>query len=104
MSEDRYLFVDGAHLRHNFLDVLSKWGDGDPPELSVEDVKTHFNAGKCFYYDAIDDRQKPGEDDQSFRARVGAEEAFHERVQRIYGTHVRLGSVTGTLKNRRQKQ
>src|SRR5437870_1340705 len=98
MNLERYLFIDAGHLRRYFVDSLHAWS-GVTPELVIDQVKTTFDAGKCFYYDAIDDERRPNEDEVAFHAHLAAEEAWFDKVQRTDATHVRLGSVTGTQKN-----
>lgn len=67
-------------------------------------VKNAFHALKCFYYDCLDDIKRSGETDFDFNARVAQQEAFFNNIRELFGTHVRLGSLTGTAKNKRQKK
>jgi uncharacterized LabA/DUF88 family protein len=103
MSEPTYLFIDGGHLRRNYTDTVRRWFGSDG-EIRIDTVKTTFSAHKCFYYDSIDDIPHDGERLADCEARVRKQEEVFNRIQSIYGTHVRLGSMTGTRKNKRQKQ
>jgi uncharacterized LabA/DUF88 family protein len=103
MGDQTYLFIDGGHLRKYHAEATQRWF-GQPADLDVDQVKQRLSATKCFFYDCVDDIQAAGETPQEFKARVDAQEAWFDKVQALSGTHVRLGSMTGTRKNKRQKQ
>lgn len=100
----RYLFVDAAHLRPNFVDVTQRWF-GHDVTLDVGLLRILFTATKVFYYDSIDDLQRQGETSEAFDARVKAQEAALRDINAIPNTHVRYGSITGRdRRKRRQKE
>jgi uncharacterized LabA/DUF88 family protein len=103
MAEQTYLFIDGGHLRRYYTDFAKKWFNSQG-DIDFLEIKTALNATKCFYYDCVDDIQGESEPEPDFKARVAAQEEFFERIQEVQGTHVRLGSMTGQRKNKRQKQ
>lgn len=103
MQEHTYLFIDGGHLRRNYTATVQRWY-GNEGAIELKLVKDSFGANKCFYYDCVDDICGEQEGQLDFEARVAREEAFFDAIQEIPGTHVRLGSMTGTRKNKRQKQ
>jgi uncharacterized LabA/DUF88 family protein len=103
MGDQTYLFVDGGHLRKNYTETMLQWS-GSEGDLDLERVKQQHGANKCFYYDCVDDVRKPGEGDEAYRQRVAAQEERYNTIQRLHATHVRLGSMTGTGKKKRQKQ
>lgn len=98
-----YLFVDGGHLRKHYAECMQKW-TGGAGALNLERLKGQVGAQKCFFYDCIDDIRREGETDAVFSARVTEQEEYFDRLTAVYGTHLRLGSMTGTMKKRRQKQ
>jgi uncharacterized LabA/DUF88 family protein len=99
----KYLFVDAGHLRANFERATRLWcgavGKFDPAQL-----RSLFGVQKVFYYDSIDDATRSGESESDYAARVEKQERFFREVSSVYATHVRLGSITGTGKKRRQKE
>jgi uncharacterized LabA/DUF88 family protein len=99
----KYLFVDAGHLRANFESATRLWcgavGEFDPTQL-----RSLFGVQKVFYYDSIDDAKRAGESDSDYAARVEKQERFLREVSSVFATHVRLGSITGTGKKRRQKE
>jgi hypothetical protein len=97
---DRYLFVDAGHLRY-YRDTMRDWF-GEEPDLEYGTLKA--NAFKCFHYDCLDDLPRSGEGDPDRQTRIAMQEAEFSRIRSIPGTHVRLGSLTGSDKNRRQKE
>jgi uncharacterized LabA/DUF88 family protein len=103
MIEQTYLFIDGGHLRRYYFESVSEWFEGQS-ELDFNIVKNAFRALKCFYYDCLDDIKRNGETDSDFSMRVAKQEAYFNEIRELYGTHVRLGSLTGSAKNKRQKK
>jgi uncharacterized LabA/DUF88 family protein len=103
MHDPTYAFIDGGHLRTNYDDSISKWCR-QPGQIDFSMVKALTRAQKCFYYDCLDDVRRDTDDDISFQSRIAAQELVFDQIQAIEGTHVRLGSMTGTAKNRRQKK
>src|SRR5262245_16751730 len=81
LSEQISLFVDGGHLRQNYAQTMMQWS-GSPGDLMAEDVRVHFGAYKCFFYDCLNDIQDSAESDTDFEKRIRAEEAFFDRIQR----------------------
>jgi|SRR5262249_8687979 len=99
----RYLFVDGRYLRADYSRTIREWF-GNDGEIDFVQVKNHFGADKMFYYDCLDDQQHPGESASDFASRVAKQEEEFNKIQRISGSHIRLGSITGTKRNKRQKK
>jgi uncharacterized LabA/DUF88 family protein len=99
----RYLFVDAGHLRANFERVTQLWC-GTVGEFNPAQLRSLFGVQKVFYYDSIDDAVRPGESDSDYAARIDKQERFFREVSSVYATHVRLGSISGTGKKRRQKE
>lgn len=98
-----YLFVDGAHLNGNYQRVTSPWFNGEG-KLDFTKIKVTFDAQKCFYYDCLDDIKGQEESDSAYAKRVEEQEAFFNSISEIPGWHVRLGSLSGKGKKRRQKE
>jgi hypothetical protein len=107
MAQENYMFIDGAHFRRYYVETVQKWF---PPGMvadwnsAIDWSRVIGGPDKCFYYDCVDDQQKEGESDAACAARVGAQEEYFASIKRMKGTHVRLGSLTGAKKNRRQKK
>ena len=99
----RYLFIDGRYLRADYSRTVRAWF-GNDGEIDLALVKKHFGADKMFYYDCLDDQQHSGESPSDFAARVAKQEEEFNKIQRISGSHIRLGSITGTKRNKRQKK
>ena len=98
-----YLFIDGGHLRTCYAETIRPWF-GNDGEIDFRELKGAFGAERCFYYDAIDDVQRAGESQQDLELRIYQQQTFFDKIEEIEGTFVRLGSVTGTAKKRRQKK
>lgn len=98
-----YLFVDAGHLRPNFARAMSAWC-GRTVELDFRKLSGLFSAHKMFFYDCLDDSLHPKETNEQHAARVRLLEAEFRRINALSNTHVRLGSITGAGKKRRQKE
>lgn len=98
-----YLFIAGGHLRKYYSESVRRWF-GEEGSLIFDQVKQTYGAQKSFYYDCLDDIRRAGESDADFSERVERQEAFFNEIREMVGSHVRLGSLTGTAKNKRQKE
>lgn len=98
-----YLFIDGGYLRRNYADSVRRWFGSDG-EIDFEKIKSTYHAERCFYYDALEDERRQNETTADFDLRVQQEESFFTRIEEVEGTFVRLGSVTGKARNKRQKK
>lgn len=103
MDQQTYLFVDGGHLRKYYAEASDRWFQSQT-EIDYELLKNYFHAQKCFYYDCVDDVLDTRVSTDETARRAAAQKAELDRIQETPGTHVRLGAMTGTRKNRRQKQ
>jgi hypothetical protein len=67
---ETYLFVDGAYLRK----VADEWTQelfGVPAEINFAALRNLFpHTRRVFYYDCLNDKQKDGESQTDFDARV----------------------------------
>src|SRR5881409_2788863 len=98
-----YLFIDGGYLQKHYAESVQRWF-GEDAEIDFNQVKGSFHAQKCFYYDCLDDIRGEGEDKASFVKRITRQENSFNKIREVVGTHVRLGSLTGTAKHKRQKK
>ena len=98
-----YLFIDGGHLRKYYLESVRRWFGCDG-EIVFAEVKRTYSAQKSFYYDCLDDIRREAESDADFNSRIERQETFFNKIREVVGSHVRLGSLTGTAKNKRQKE
>ena len=103
IREKKYLFVDSGNFLRYFRETVERWA-GAPPDINYAALASAYGAQKAFFYDCINDIQNPTETAQDFRARLEAQEQEFAKISSGIGTHVRLGSMTGTYKNRRQKE
>lgn len=103
MQTWKYLFVDGGHLRQQYAVATQRWFGMDG-ELDFHRMKEVLGAHKCFYYDCVHDSPREGEPPTDLAARIANQEDRFKKIQEIKNTHVRLGSMTGSRKNRRQKK
>lgn len=102
--ESIYLFIDGAYLQNVHRELIRPMWDAEP-ELDLLPVKSSFPSHKVFYYDCLDDVERPNEKPEEYRARVDAQQARFNYIQSLPGFHVRLGTVTGSKPKRlRQKE
>jgi uncharacterized LabA/DUF88 family protein len=97
-----YLFIDGAYLRRNYAECVRPWFGSDG-EIDFREVKGAFGAERAFYYDALDDRQRQGENAQEYEVRIAHDKVFFDKIQELDGYFVRLGSLGGR-DNRQQKK
>lgn len=102
IRETGYLFVDVANFRRYFDENILRWA-GEKAAINYEALAKTKDSKKAFFYDCIDDRRKPGETDADYNARLKQQEDEFAKISSIENTHVKLGSMTGTYKNRRQK-
>src|SRR5262249_15980722 len=83
--------------------TVSSWF-GVPGKNDYNALKRYIaGAHKMFYYDCLDDEQKQGESTEAFEARIASETERLNRLKRLSGTHVTLGSLTRS-KPKRQKR
>jgi uncharacterized LabA/DUF88 family protein len=73
-------------------------------ELELSTLMRQADATRAYFYDSLDGALRPGEDDAARSARIAPLEKFFGEVRDLYGFHVRLGTVSGHGKRRRQKQ
>jgi uncharacterized LabA/DUF88 family protein len=98
-----YLFIDGGYLRRYYTKAALQWFDSEG-EINIGALKQSFKAQKSFYYDCLDDLLRPGEAQAEFETRLAQQEEFFNKIREAVGSHVKLGSLTGAVKNRRQKK
>jgi len=98
-----YLFIDGGYLRRNYAEAVRPWFGSDG-EIDFRQVKGVYGAERCFYYDALEDERRQNETEDQFRLRIAQDESFFNKIEESDGFFVRLGSVTGQRRNRRQKK
>lgn len=98
-----YLFIDGGHLRKYYAESVRMWFEGEG-EIDFSRLKQTLGAQKSFYYDCLDDIRRAEETQAEFDSRIDQQEAYFNRIREVVGSHVRLGSLTGTVKNKRQKE
>ncbi|HEX9223649.1 MAG TPA: NYN domain-containing protein [Candidatus Acidoferrales bacterium] len=103
MADRTYLFIDGEYLRRIHREAMQSFfaADGD---LELSGVMWKAQASRAYFYDSLDDIPRPGEDELACRARIAPLEEFFAGVRDLSGFHVRLGTVTGQGKRRRQKE
>jgi len=104
MSNEAYVFVDGAYLR-KAADALMQSLYDKPAELNYLAIR-HATSGasRVFYYDCLNDQQIDGESKDAFETRVAAQQALFDSIQHLQGFHVRLGSLSGKRRRLRQKK
>lgn len=102
LTEPTYLFVDAEHLRQYHGEFTQAWF-GEGAHTNFNQIKRRAIALRMFYYDSLDERQKPRETKAEFDLRLETRRTEHAAVRAVTGAHVRLGTVTGE-KRRRQKQ
>ena len=85
-----YLFVDGRHLQKHYAASVRQWF-GNDGEINFHRIKEDYAVSTMFYYDCLHDRQRTGESEADFKARVEAQEKYFDNIPRI----IRLGSSSG---------
>jgi uncharacterized LabA/DUF88 family protein len=103
VSDQTYLFVDGEYLRRIHRDAMQSFFRADG-ELELSALMRQADATRAYFYDSLDDAPRPGEDEAVRSARIAPLEKFFGQVRDLYGFHVRLGTVSGQGKRRRQKE
>lgn len=102
-STDTYLFIDGEYLRRKINAAVQSLFLCDA-EIDFYKLKSAACAKRVFYYDCIDDEQKPTESKEDYERRVAGQEAAFNRIGELNGVHVRYGSLKGSGRKRRQKE
>lgn len=103
MPETTYLFIDGAYCRKVCDEYMQQMFEV-PAQIDYSVIGRSASAQRVFYYDCLNDIQKDGEPKLHFDARVQAQQSVFDLIQSLPGFHVRLGSLTGSRRNLRQKQ
>jgi uncharacterized LabA/DUF88 family protein len=98
-----YLFIDGGHLRKYYEESVCQWFEGEGT-IDFGRLKQTLGVQKSFYYDCLDDIRHAGETQAACDSRIEQQEAYFNGIREVVGSHVRLGSLTGTAKTRRQKE
>lgn len=113
MSDQSYLFVDGAYLRQRHADtMLAVFGEAADFDLSnLRQNLLHLRPlggqdafHRIFYYDCLHDIPKVGESDEELKSRIEQQRAAFDKIQSLHGFHVRLGSLSGSSRKMRQKE
>lgn len=97
----RYLFIDGAYLRENLVELSDRLFNGKPVDLDYARMSSAYR--KTFYYDCLPGRRQ-GESADQHQQRVLAQEALFKRLRALPGWHVYEGTVRGEGGRLRQKQ
>ena len=98
-----YLYVDARYLNRVFEDCLTSFV-GRAVGVHWPSVKRYFNAQRVFYYDCLDDLPRQDESESDLRDRVTLQERQLESIGSLDGYFLRLGTVRGDPKRRRQKE
>jgi len=108
-EEVTYLFIDGGYLRKKHSESMRRVFTVDGA-LDFGTVHNWFYGRvqsaiprRVFYYDCIHDIKLASEPEADFDKRVKAQKADFEHIQSLEGFHVRLGKLTGSIGNIRQK-
>lgn len=103
MPDNTYLFIDGEYLRRIHREAMQAFFGVDG-NLELSTLMQQARASRAYFYDSLDDAPRAGETEQDRQKRLAPVNHFFEYVQGLSGFHVRLGSVTGQGKKRRQKE
>ncbi len=101
--DDTYLFVDGAYLRETHREAIVGHF-GVEAGINFALLLNNTSASRAFYYDCLDDAQRADETPSECEQRLQKQQRFFDNIQSLPGFHVRLGSLAGKGKRKRQKQ
>jgi len=59
---------------------------------------------KSFYYDCLDEECGPSESEKDFKIRLEKQNEVLANIRKVHGCHIRLGTLKGTRKTKRQKE
>lgn len=100
VREVAYLFIDGGHLRHHFVDNLQRFFGPIGNLLKYLDLKKlRGSAAKAFYYDCEDEGDQTKEADGQKQTKE-----FFQRIRAEPRYHLRLGTLIKSKKGLRQKE
>ncbi len=112
MEEITYLFIDGGYLKKVYENVIHPLF-GTSLVLDFGRIKRfpttpwgtwgNVMVRKAFYYDCLDNIQRPGEPNTDFEDRVAAQEAVFDKINALQGMHVRKGWLS-TGRRKKQKE
>ncbi len=102
-DETNYLFVDAGYLRRIIADVLIPI-IGQEVEISWPVLKTRFSAQRVFYYDCLDEIKRDSESEDQYSVRLKRQQENIDHIREQDGYHVRLGTISGNARRRRQKE
>lgn len=98
-----YLYVDAQYLRSVIEQRLVPY-IGAAVTIDWQRVLQNLGADRAFYYDSIDDLKKQTETDEEFNTRLARQQQEINSIASLDGYFVRLGSIRGDAKKRRQKE
>jgi uncharacterized LabA/DUF88 family protein len=118
-----YIFIDGGYLRRRHAENTEKWF-GRKAEIDFPSVVSQLARPnrsylwmpverasqieqpiiKSFYYDCLDEEQRPAESDLDFGLRINEQNALINNIRQIDGCHIRLGALKGIRRKKRQKE
>jgi uncharacterized LabA/DUF88 family protein len=102
MEEITYVYIDGGYLKTEYQNTVRKLF-GNQFDMDYSKIKHMANARRVFYYDCIDDIQKPNEDEDDLRARIQRQEEYLDSIDALDGFHVRRGHLARG-RNKQQKE
>ena|SRR5258708_1824937 len=103
IERDGYVFVDGEYFIQNFYEQTKEWFNGEIDIDFNHLIDTSSNK-RLFYYDCEDPEQRPGEDEGTFQARVGAKKRIHNAIKFASFCHLRLGRLKGEGRRKRRQK
>jgi uncharacterized LabA/DUF88 family protein len=108
--EITYLFIDAGYLSEIYKNnnFLKQWLIDDYEQglknVNFELIKNYFKPRRVFYYDCSDEIRNNNETEEQYRDKLTNQKEFFNRIRSIEGFHVRLGTLTGRKKEKRQKE
>ncbi|MDQ3817615.1 MAG: NYN domain-containing protein [Acidobacteriota bacterium] len=119
-----YTFIDGGYLRRRHSDITKKWFGSEAPiyfPFFIDRLNTLIDpyprfvpldrgdlieplTPKIFYYDCLDEEQRQDEDKAAFDKRIQEQSDFLKSIRNVFGCHIRLGTLKGSRRIRRQKE
>lgn len=102
-NSSTYIFIDAGYLRQVMEQALVPFV-GAPLGIRWESLLVTFSGKRAFYYDCLDELPRQGESDSELQERLQGQSRLIDEINAAPGLFVRLGSLRGDARRRRQKE
>jgi uncharacterized LabA/DUF88 family protein len=103
MSDQTYVFIDGAYLERVHREVMRAFFGVDG-ELDIFPISREARSSRVYFYDSVDYAQSANESEKDWHSRVLRLESALDQIRSLPGFFVRNGTVPGRDRGKRREQ